>query len=115
MITGDQEGKIIVYDLANPNDDGVPRLVLKMVGHKDAVSSTMFHPYSPLIASCSGQRRFDYLINGNIKIDFTDNNNSNLDSLEIKSICNDIDNSLKIWKVEGNYEWHLYEQNLNES
>ncbi|CAG8810636.1 31722_t:CDS:10 [Gigaspora margarita] len=115
LITGDQEGKIIVYDLANPNDDGVPRLVLKMVGHKDAVSSTMFHPYSPLIASCSGQRRFDYLINGNIKIDFTDNNNSNLDSLEIKSICNDIDNSLKIWKVEGNYEWHLYEQNLNES
>ncbi|CAG8512173.1 15438_t:CDS:10 [Dentiscutata erythropus] len=104
LTTGDQ--------VTNPNDDGCPRLVLKMVGHK----ATTFHPYSPLIASCSGQRKFDLLVNENIKIDFTDNN-SKLDSLEIKSKCNNIvqDNSLKIWKVEGNYEWHLYEQDLNQS
>ncbi|CAG8638688.1 10597_t:CDS:10, partial [Cetraspora pellucida] len=104
LITGDQEGNIITYDLADPDDDGVPRQVLKMVGHKDTVSAATFHPYSPLIASCSGQRKFDFLVNENIKINFIENNDQ-LCSLEADIVE---DNSLKIWKVEGNFEWHLY-------
>ncbi|CAG8718876.1 23691_t:CDS:10, partial [Cetraspora pellucida] len=100
LITGDQEGNIITYDLADPDDDGVPRQFIIV----DTVSAATFHPYSPLIASCSGQRKFDFLVNENIKINFIENNDQ-LGSLEADIVE---DNSLKIWKVEGNFEWHLY-------
>ncbi|CAG8795918.1 6433_t:CDS:2, partial [Racocetra persica] len=107
LITGDQEGNIIAYDLADLDDGGVPHQFMIV----DAVSAATFHPYSPLIASCSGQRKFDFLMNGNTKINFPENNDK-LDSLETGIVE---DNSLKIWKVEGNFEWHLYEQDLSQS
>lgn len=58
----------------------------------DAISATSFHPTFPLIASCSGQRKFKLI--GGDKLE----NDQNITS----------DNSLKIWRAEGNYAWCYY-------
>lgn len=52
------------------------------------------HPTLPLIASCSGQRKFK-LINGDIS---ENDQNQNITS----------DNSLKIWRAKGDYAWCYY-------
>ncbi|GES93892.1 telomerase Cajal body protein 1-like [Rhizophagus clarus] len=92
LATGSLDGKMIVYDLVNLNSKGSPRKVLDRLAHDDAISAISFHPTFPLIASCSGQRKFK-LIDG--------------DKLENdQSITSD--NSLKFWRAEGNYAWCYY-------
>ncbi|RHZ84437.1 hypothetical protein Glove_81g47 [Diversispora epigaea] len=97
LITGDQYGKIMIYDLTQDienNENGISKfVVLEITGHDDSISSATFHPFLPLITSCSGQRKFEF------PLDNIENNN------EFK---HKQDNSLKIWKVEGKYEWNYY-------
>ncbi|CAJ0651657.1 14200_t:CDS:10 [Entrophospora sp. SA101] len=104
LVTGDQDGEIIFYDLANPDEKNMTRLNLQMNGHKDLISTTTFHPYFPLLASCSGQRRFEFFDDT-----FYCNKSTNQKDILIdKDQEKFLDNSLKIWKIEGNYECYLY-------
>ncbi|CAG8580198.1 12420_t:CDS:10 [Ambispora gerdemannii] len=113
LITGDQNGKILVYNISNPteNKEDISRSIVEFSAH----NATMFHPTLPLIVSCSGQRKFntdvlDY--NGN---DFQEGKETSLQSHDlIISSGNEndnenkkpkSDNSLKIWKVERISEW----------
>ncbi|RKO91204.1 WD40-repeat-containing domain protein, partial [Blyttiomyces helicus] len=54
LSTGDQKGQVLVYDACATSE---PEPLATFEAHKDAVSSAMFHPYMPLLATCSGQRR----------------------------------------------------------
>ncbi|CAB4431407.1 unnamed protein product [Rhizophagus irregularis] len=94
LVTGSLDGKMIVYDLVNLDSKGSPRKVLDRLAHDDAVSAMSIHPTLPLIASCSGQRKFK-LINGDIS---ENDQNQNITS----------DNSLKIWRAKGDYAWCYY-------
>ncbi|CAG8643808.1 16469_t:CDS:1, partial [Acaulospora morrowiae] len=55
-----------------------------------------FHPTLPLVASCSGQRKFELMPE-----------EPNMD--EQTSHKTNHDNSFKVWKVMGQYEWHHYD------
>ncbi|CAI2175811.1 1769_t:CDS:10 [Funneliformis geosporum] len=93
LVTGSFDGKIIVYDLTNLNAKGYPQKVLDMPAHEDAISAISIHPSFPLIASCSGQRKFK-----SIDAFISKDQNRNTTS----------DNSLKVWRAKGDYAWRYY-------
>ncbi|KAI8335696.1 WD40-repeat-containing domain protein [Chlamydoabsidia padenii] len=96
LITGDQTGHILAYDLTTLDTEDVetkPRLLSSWYAHQDTVSGTTFNPlYPSVIASCSGQRKF-----------MTDLS-SDEDTSENRA--HTIDNSLNIWQLSGQYEWY---------
>lgn len=65
----------------------------------DVISCTTFNPVYPVIASCSGQRKFSLPDNSSSE----DEDTMDLDDQVI------IDNTLKHWRVPGQYEWYPYE------
>lgn len=52
LSTGSQDGNLLIYKLATGE------LVTKAKVHEDSVTSAVFHPYLPCLATCSGQRVF---------------------------------------------------------
>ncbi|KAG0761078.1 hypothetical protein G6F29_010857 [Rhizopus arrhizus] len=81
IITGDQFGNLIAYDISLPNEY---KLIKSVKAHDDLISSVSFNPVYPIMATCSGQRKF------------------NFEDEEV------IDNSLRTWRVPGEYEWFNY-------
>ena len=61
----------------------------------DIISCATFNPVYPVIATCSGQRKFV------IPSDSEDEEDMEEDVI--------IDNTLKAWRVPGDYEWFYYE------
>lgn len=77
---------------------------------KDIISSATINPVYPfLLATCSGQRKFNIGLESDDS-DVSDNeNNNNNDREEDEKIYkkeSSIDNSLKLWNLKGNYEWY---------
>ncbi|KAI8050045.1 WD40-repeat-containing domain protein [Thamnidium elegans] len=99
LITGDQFGNVLIYDIATAESEDVEtkkRLVQKFKAHDDIVSCATFNPVYPVIATCSGQRKFT----------LPQDDSSDEDMDEEKAI---IDNTLKTWRVPGQYQWYAYE------
>lgn len=86
-------------------------------GPKDATASASFHPSYPLVASCSGQRKF--LLSeddGNPGSDVESDEESDEDQMRVGGergaaplslFTPKIDNSLKVWRLPGNYVWYV--------
>jgi hypothetical protein len=63
----------------------------------DIACCTTFNPVYPVLATCSGQRKFR--LPGN-----EDDDEEKEEDMEV------IDNTVKTWRVPGQYEWYSYEQ-----
>jgi len=57
LATSSQDGRILVYDWTASSEEAL--VVAIDEGGAGAVNATVFHPYAPLLASTSGDRRFD--------------------------------------------------------
>ncbi|CAG8537701.1 9328_t:CDS:10 [Ambispora leptoticha] len=119
LITGDQNGKILIYNISNPteNIEDISRLIVEFSAHNDTTSAAAFHPTLPLMVSCSGQRKFDTvtdMVNYNANAFQEGKEASLISQSPIISSGNDnrenknpkSDNSLKIWKIEQVCEWY---------
>ncbi|KAI9472107.1 MAG: WD40-repeat-containing domain protein [Benjaminiella poitrasii] len=96
VVTGDTDGNVLVYDVTKGEGD---KLVSRTRVHEDLVSSVALNPVYPVVATCSGQRKFQLE---------TDDDDSDDDSvLEDELVM--VDNSIKIWRMKGEYEWHSYD------
>ncbi|KAI8594441.1 WD40-repeat-containing domain protein, partial [Dissophora ornata] len=93
LSTGDMSGDISVFDLTNPSDDKVDRLAARIHGHGDVVSAATFHPSGTILATCSGQRKYD------LDLDSSDSSDAEDDTALV-------DNSIRLWTLPGEYVWY---------
>lgn len=103
LVSGDQHGNILFYDISNPGneDQAEDRLLHCLKGHQDITSCATWNPMYPwLLATCSGQRKFD-LVDSDSDSDSDDDDDDPQDHV--------IDNSLCIWQVPGTPEWYSFE------
>lgn len=66
----------------------------------------MFNPVYPVIATCSGQRKF------RLPCQDSEEDDEEEDDDEEEEII--VDNTLKTWRVNGQYEWYSYESTTTE-
>ncbi|KAF9084879.1 Telomerase Cajal body protein 1 [Mortierella sp. AD031] len=119
LSTGDMNGDISIFDLGNPTDPDSERLVTRIRGHDDVISSAAFHPTGSMLATSSGQRKYelygsiddsdssdpdsdDENRNGSINADKTSARQE--EDSEQPSV---IDNSVSIWTLPGEYVWYV--------
>jgi WD40 repeat protein len=138
LSTGDQFGHALIYDIVSqPTDDeNRDRLVCSFKAHDgnmakyisyfivihcyycylhiDLSSCLAFNPVYPVMASCSGQRKFQLpgKSRQNDESGDTDESDESGDTDESDESDNDenddeitIDNTLKAWRVPGQYQW----------
>ncbi|KAI9260132.1 WD40-repeat-containing domain protein [Sporodiniella umbellata] len=78
LVTGDERGQLTAYRIAQP---GQYETVSQWKAHQDLISCAAFNPVYPILATCSGQRKFE---NDEERV---------------------VDNSIQAWRVPGHYEW----------
>lgn len=66
----------------------------------DITSCATFNPVYPVIATCSGQRKFALPKDSSDEEDEEDEEDMDKDVI--------IDNTIKTWRVPGQYEWYAY-------
>ncbi|KAG0007410.1 Telomerase Cajal body protein 1 [Entomortierella chlamydospora] len=140
LCTGDMNGNISIFDLSDPESaqdtDPETRLSARIHAHDDVISAATFHPSGSLLATSSGQRKYELLLNS----DDSDSSESE-DSEDIKENIDTemkkveppsqskisepqdpgepekatIDNSIRIWTLPGEYVWYVNGQRWNES
>lgn len=71
------------------------KLIRSWLHALDVTSCTTFNPVYPVIASCSGQRKF-----------VLPQDESDSDDEEEEQV---IDNTLKVWRIPGQYQWYTYD------
>ncbi|KAG0311093.1 Telomerase Cajal body protein 1 [Dissophora globulifera] len=124
LTTGDMNGDISVFDLGNPTDTSAERLVARLHGHDDVISAATFHPSGSILATCSGQRKYDMDLEDGSDTDMSSSSEedeplvSDVSTSQEKVLltnslgANDgarstIDNSIKLWTLPGDYAWYL--------
>ncbi|KAG0170408.1 Telomerase Cajal body protein 1 [Apophysomyces sp. BC1034] len=98
LVTADQNGRVLFYDIkSGENDDEQKkdRCLSSFEAHRDIATCATFNPTVPLIATTSGQRKYSN----------ADSSGSEDDTME----SDIVDNSLKIWRIHGQYSWYSYE------
>ncbi|CAM1303054.1 WRAP53 (predicted) [Pycnogonum litorale] len=92
--SGNQDGTISIWDVDNRTDDVESVVVpsLNYRGHDDCVNGVSFHPSLPLLASCSGQRKFEDPVSDTESIADDDDDDAMFTSERIV-----VDNSLRLW------------------
>ncbi|KAF1801250.1 WD40-repeat-containing domain protein [Mucor lusitanicus] len=99
LTTGDTEGNVLIYDVsiaAGEDTETKQRLVASFKAHDDITSCATFNPVYPVMATCSGQRKF--------RLPCQESDSEEEEEQDIK-----IDNTLKTWRVNGQYEWFPYD------
>lgn len=105
LVTGNIDGFISVFNLNEIKNDDDKSINLesksfKFEAHSNCVNGISLHPFYPLLASCSGERKFK-------KLD--DNDNENIFINDNKELVN---NSVKLWWLTNIEEYNLnYKQN----
>ncbi|KAI8089540.1 WD40-repeat-containing domain protein [Halteromyces radiatus] len=106
LISGDQDGNVLTYDLTTLDEEDVetkPRLLSSWKAHQDITSGATFNPvYPSILATCSGQRKFD--------IGYLSDSDDDYDMNE-----ETVDNSLKLWQLAGQYEWYSMDMQITEN
>ncbi|KAF9198693.1 Telomerase Cajal body protein 1 [Haplosporangium sp. Z 27] len=129
LCTGDMNGSISIFDLADPESqvDPITRLSARIHGHEDVISAATFHPSSSILATCSGQRKYELSLDSD-ESDSSDSESINQDSndTELKKVDSPsqsvildsiydinnseketIDNSIRLWSLPGDYVWYV--------
>lgn len=103
LVSGNQNGDCSFYNLMQidknecSNDESVYEATFKFNAHQDCVNGVSLHPFYPLLATCSGERKFRTLI------DNEDEANQFFDG-NIR-----FDNSLKLWWLTDIEEYTDYQ------
>ncbi|KAF9090231.1 Telomerase Cajal body protein 1 [Mortierella sp. AM989] len=139
LSTGDMNGDISIFDLADPESqdtDSQKRLTARIHGHDDVISAATFHPSNSILATSSGQRKYELSLDSN-ESDSSDSSDSEDDN-EIKDTGMKkveppsqskvsepyalkipdkaaIDNSIRLWSLPGEYVWYVNGQRWTES
>ncbi|KAI8078292.1 WD40-repeat-containing domain protein [Gilbertella persicaria] len=98
LVTGDMYGNLLVYDITTGELEDIEtkkRTVYSTQAHQDIISGVSFNPIYPVLATCSGQRKFRLPI---LDSDESDNEEEII-----------VDNTLKTWRIPGQYKWYSYE------
>ncbi|KAI7827182.1 WD40-repeat-containing domain protein [Gamsiella multidivaricata] len=129
LSTGDMNGDISVFDLSCPQDPQVERLKARIRGHDDVVSAAMFHPSGAILATCSGQRKYDLALDSSSSSgsDSSDSSDSEDDGEKMgngvfkglsgasKAVVNVVENSVRLWSLPGESVWYVNGQRWGES
>ncbi|KAF9956951.1 Telomerase Cajal body protein 1 [Mortierella alpina] len=124
LTTGDMNGDISVFDLTNPEDTGCERLVARYHGHDDVVSAAAFHPNGSMIATSSGQRKYeldclaedsDADSDSDSGVDHSVSSQGEDEKMTPRSISTTVDNSIRLWSLPGEYVWYVNGQKWAES
>ncbi|ORX60912.1 WD40 repeat-like protein [Piromyces finnis] len=121
LISGDKDGYINVYELMHVikspealeelNNQKIEFKSIKPTYryevNKDTITSVAFHPYYPIIFTCSGQRKFNMNILDehnveNCAIDSTSEHSTTIEDSQKEIInykCNYSENILSIWQI----------------
>ncbi|GAN04172.1 WD domain, G-beta repeat-containing protein [Mucor ambiguus] len=103
LMTGDTEGNTLIYDVTTAatteDTETKQRLVRSFKAHDDITSCATFNPVYPVIATCSGQRKF--------RLPCQESDSEEEEEEEEEDMI--IDNTLKAWRVNGQYEWFSYD------
>ncbi|KAF9134604.1 Telomerase Cajal body protein 1 [Mortierella sp. GBA39] len=118
LSAGDMNGDISIFDLSNPTDPDSERLASRIRGHNDVISSAAFHPTGSMLATNSGQRKYE--LSGSCNADSDSNSDTDSDD---EALCNSgqattsiqdkdfepavIDNSICLWTLPGEYVWYV--------
>ncbi|KAI8140179.1 WD40-repeat-containing domain protein [Fennellomyces sp. T-0311] len=95
LVTADQDGHMLFYDISSGTAQD-NRLLQSVHAHQDLAACATINPMYPwLIASASGQRKY------NISYDDSSDEEEEEDEQTI-------DNSLKVWRAPGRSEWYSY-------
>ncbi|KAF9913234.1 Telomerase Cajal body protein 1 [Lobosporangium transversale] len=132
---GDEDG----YDGVNEENKINDRLVSRLHVHDDVVSAATFHPSGALLATCSGQRKYELLFHsldsssdasdveeggerelGNQKTEkkgvaAQDSKGSEGPGTPPVKTVSYIDNSIRLWTLPGDYVWYVDGQRWSES
>jgi len=133
LITGSEDKRVICYDLTAPPDPDtlfVPPHRILEVAHDDSVHGVAFHPHFsslfPLMASCSGQRKFNLPrihLHGRRSQEAESSHDQQQpvdmeqseDEKENEEEEDSIDNSLTIWRLHGPVEVAVTHSIIDES
>ncbi|KAK3816080.1 MAG: WD40-repeat-containing domain protein, partial [Benniella sp.] len=134
LTTGDMNGDISFFDLkmsalgdgdVAATTDASDRLKARIRGHEDVVSTAAFHPSGSILASCSGQRKYDLALNSSTdsSSDSDSDSDTNLRdtagknkhpkarktkaSDDMDSTVSTIDNSIRLWALPGESIWYV--------
>lgn len=156
LSTGDMNGDISIFNLENPVDGEIERLTARIRGHEgisvlilvhlacliclvslltflrfqywsDVISAAAFHPSNSLLATSSGQRKYDLDLS---ETPSSSEDDSESDSEEQQSARKTrpppstiaasettettIDNSIRLWSISGEYKWYVNGQQWTE-
>ncbi|KAF9148868.1 Telomerase Cajal body protein 1 [Linnemannia schmuckeri] len=125
LSTGDMNGDISIFELSNPTDPDSERLVKRIHGHDDVISSAAFHPMGLMLATSSGQRKYELFGIDNTTSDSDSDSNSDVEShskveqstTSVQGKDFDppvIDNSISLWTLPGEYVWYVNGQRWSE-
>lgn len=99
LVTGDRDGCVRFYDLSerasNSNDnlaDANSEATFSFSAHQDCVNGVALHPFYPLLASCSGERKFRPL---------NENDDCSFFQPDVK-----FENTLKLWWLTDPNEYN---------
>ncbi|KAF9275875.1 Telomerase Cajal body protein 1 [Mortierella alpina] len=126
LTTGDMNGDISVFDLTSPEDAGSDRLVARYHGHDDVVSAATFHPSGSMLATCSGQRKYeldcfakdsdsDTESDSDSGVEDAVSSQDDAEAIAPKSVSTTVDNSIRLWSLPGEYAWYVNGQKWTDS
>ncbi|KAG0075243.1 Telomerase Cajal body protein 1 [Podila epicladia] len=127
LSTGDMNGDISIFNLKNPVDGEIERLAARIRGHEDVISAAAFHPSNSMLATSSGQRKYDLDLSEPPSSSEDDSNSdseiqqparrSSLGPSTIttsETVETTIDNSIRLWSTPGEYKWYVNGQQWTE-
>ncbi|GAB5591736.1 hypothetical protein Unana1_06636 [Umbelopsis nana] len=102
LATGSANGDIRLFDISTISEGGklIQPSEIMSPSHDDLVSAVSFNPLYPILASCSGQRKFNLAYH---------------ESEDEEDDPQSIDNSLKLWHVPGTWETYDIQQMQTEN
>ncbi|GJJ68978.1 telomerase Cajal body protein 1 [Entomortierella parvispora] len=116
LSTGDMNGDVSFFDLANRADSEADRLSARFHAHDDVVSTATFHPSGTLLATSSGQRKYELALDSESESD-SDISDSESDlattdastsrTVETLPLEDTIDNSIRLWSIPGALAWYV--------
>ncbi|KAG0331094.1 Telomerase Cajal body protein 1 [Podila horticola] len=120
LSTGDMNGDISIFNLENPVDGEVERLTARIRGHEDVISAAAFHPSNSMLATSSGQRKYELDLSEPASSSEDDSDSDSEDQQPARRTSpgpstvttsetaeTTIDNSIRLWSIPGEYKWYF--------
>ncbi|KAG0033142.1 Telomerase Cajal body protein 1 [Podila clonocystis] len=126
LSTGDMNGDISIFNLENPVDGETERLTARIRGHEDVISAAAFHPSNSMLATSSGQRKYDLDLSEPPSSSEDDSDSDSKDQqparrspgpstiVTSETAETTIDNSIRLWSIPGEYKWYVNGQQWTE-